>query len=99
MAARTPDRQIAKLNIAALARQYGSEAVEKLAEAMRSDDIRVAVDAATRLLDRGFGKPSQTITHEDRPVESMTDAELLAEIRKSSLAGDAAQAKGTKLTH
>lgn len=43
------------------ARQYGQEAVEKLAELMRGDDPRVASTAAQALLDRGFGKPTQAV--------------------------------------
>lgn len=44
-----------------LAQEYGQEAIEKLAALMRGDDPRVSQAAAQALLDRGFGKPAQTI--------------------------------------
>lgn len=43
------------------ARAYGAEAVTKLAELMRGDDPRVSQSAAQALLDRGFGKPAQSV--------------------------------------
>ena len=43
-----------------LAREYGPEAVERPAVLMRGDDPRVAVSACQALLDRGYGKPTQT---------------------------------------
>ncbi len=43
------------------ARLYGKEAIEKLVELMREGDPRVASSAAQALLDRGFGKPSQSV--------------------------------------
>lgn len=44
------------------ARLYGQEALEKLAELMRGDDRRVSAAACQALLDRGFGKPAQSVT-------------------------------------
>lgn len=99
MAARKADRLIAKVNIAALARQHGEAAIRKLADAMNSEDMRVAVDAASRLLDRGYGKPTQTIAHEDKAPESMSDAELLAAIRQSALSGADEKAARKGVTH
>jgi hypothetical protein len=46
--------------VKALARQFGPEAVLRLAELMRGDNPKVAVSAANALLDRGYGKPTQT---------------------------------------
>ena len=43
------------------ARMYGEEAILKLAELMRGDDVRVSQSAAQALLDRGFGKPAQSL--------------------------------------
>lgn len=43
------------------AQSYGLEAVEKLAELMRSDQPAVAQKAAQTLLDRGFGRPEQSV--------------------------------------
>ena len=43
------------------AQAYGLEAIERLAELMRSDNPAVVVKAAQVLLDRGFGKPEQAV--------------------------------------
>lgn len=51
--------------VKALARQYGPEAIEKLAELMRGDDARVAAHAAQALLDRGYGKPAQVVAGDE----------------------------------
>ena len=64
---KTGGRQKGSLNkataeIKEVARQYGTEAVEKLAELMRCDDNpQVQRAAAEALLDRGYGKPSQAV--------------------------------------
>jgi hypothetical protein len=47
--------------VKALARQYGAEAIQKLAALMRGEDPRVAKAAADSLLDRGYGKPGQAV--------------------------------------
>jgi hypothetical protein len=55
--------------VKALARTYGPEAVHKLAELMRGDNPKVSASAAVALLDRGYGKPTQTIAgDEEAPV-------------------------------
>lgn len=48
-----------------LAKKYTHEAIEKLAEWMRSDNAKASVSAAAALLDRGWGKPHQAITGPD----------------------------------
>lgn len=60
------------------ARLYGQEAIEKLVELMRGEDQRVAQAAARDLLDRGFGKPAQSMT-----VAGDPDAPLIQEIRRT----------------
>lgn len=47
--------------VKALAREFGAEAIAKLAELMRGEDPRVAAAACTALLDRAYGKPSQSL--------------------------------------
>ena len=47
--------------VKALAREFGAEAIEKLAALMRDEDKRTALAAAQALLDRGYGKPSQSV--------------------------------------
>lgn len=49
--------------VKALAREYGPEAIEKLVALMRADDPRVSKAAADSLLDRGYGKPAQSLEH------------------------------------
>lgn len=47
--------------VKALAREYGAEAIAKLVEIMRGENVPLARAAADSLLDRGFGKPSQSV--------------------------------------
>jgi hypothetical protein len=51
--------------VRALARRYTTRAIRRLAQLMRSDNPRVAVAAATALLDRAWGKPAQALTGPD----------------------------------
>ena len=44
-----------------LARSHCPEAIGKLASVMRSDDLRASVAAAQALLDRGYGRPAQSL--------------------------------------
>ena len=67
------------VEIEGLARELAPEAIEKLAEWMRSDNAKASVSAANALLDRGFGKARQqieaTITDERMVVEATQPAE------------------------
>jgi Family of unknown function (DUF5681) len=59
------------LQIEALARQYAPQAMEalaKIAMSGKTDSARVA--AATAILDRAFGRPSQTLRTESGPKVS-----------------------------
>lgn len=47
--------------IAGLARKHSREAIKKLVEWMRSDNAKASVSAAQALLDRGYGKPQQSM--------------------------------------
>lgn len=47
--------------VKALAREHGAEAIAKLVELMRGEDLRTAKAAADSLLDRGYGKPGQAV--------------------------------------
>ena len=53
------------VDIAALAREHGPRCIEVAADLLDSDDERIRLAAATALLDRGFGKPVQTLSGED----------------------------------
>ena len=53
-----------------LARQHGPVAIAKLVEHMNAEDARLSQSAAIALLDRGFGKPAQSLNvggQEDNP--------------------------------
>jgi hypothetical protein len=66
----TPNKTTAEIK--EVARQYGTEAVEKLAELMRNNDNpQVQRAAAEALLDRGYGRPSQAV---EANVEVVTRA-------------------------
>lgn len=69
------------LEVESLARTFSKEAIEKLAEWMRSDNPKASVSACHGLLDRGHGKPAQALTIDAtvrRDPDSYTDAELAA---------------------
>ena len=53
-----------------MAREHTAEALDVLVQAMRDDDPRIRVVAATAILDRGHGKPTTPIE-----VEAPVDAE------------------------
>lgn len=58
-----------------LARQHGPAAFERVVSLMASDDERVAFAAAQEILNRAYGKPTQTVdmtaTVETRTVARM----------------------------
>lgn len=47
--------------IADLARKHSREAIKKLVEWMQSDNPKASVSACCALLDRGYGKPPQSM--------------------------------------
>jgi hypothetical protein len=61
----------ATAEIKAIAQQYGPRAIEVIAEIMeKSADPKARVSAANSLLDRGYGKPAQTIIGDkENPLE------------------------------
>lgn len=70
-------------HIREIAQMHGEAAINKLVELMHGEDPRVARAAATDLLDRGYGKPSQPVGGADDlpPIKSereLTDAQLEA---------------------
>jgi len=68
-----------------MARRHGEKAIQRLAEKLDDPDSRVVLDAATKLLDRGYGKPTQTIERGDKSPDTMSDVELLQAIREAAL--------------
>jgi len=65
------------VEVRSAARLHGIEAIDKLVELMNGDDLRISVAAAQAILDRGYGKPSQTM---DLKVSEKTHEEYLAEL-------------------
>jgi hypothetical protein len=65
----TPNKATAEIK--SIAQHYGREAISLLAHMMRSGaDAKVRVVAASALLDRGYGKPAQTLTGDpEKPLE------------------------------
>ncbi|MGK3725834.1 DUF5681 domain-containing protein [Stenotrophomonas sp. 6O] len=57
-----------------LAREYGREAIEKLVAIMRGDNAALAKAASEALLDRGYGKPVQSVgvDPDSEPVRAIT---------------------------
>jgi len=68
--------------VQALARELTTEAVQTLRDIMRDKRAPHTARgyAANSILDRGYGRPSQTISTGDRgrPLDQMTDDELTA---------------------
>jgi HEAT repeat protein len=51
------------VHVRELARQYTEQAIAVLVDALESDRPDIRVKAAEALLDRGFGKPTQSLEH------------------------------------
>ena len=63
------------MEVKELARQHGPAAVAKLVEHLEGDDGRLAQTAAMALLDRGYGKPAQSID-----LDATVQGEIKAEV-------------------
>ena len=63
--------------IKALARQHGPAAIQKLVEYLDGSDGKLSQAAAIALLDRGYGKPTQSM---DLAIAQKTHEEWLAEL-------------------
>lgn len=60
----TPNKVVPEVKLAA--REYTAQALERLAKVMlESDSDAAAVSACNALLDRGWGKPAQSLTGVD----------------------------------
>jgi len=72
-----------------LARGYGQEAIEKLVAIMRGDNPALAKAASEALLDRGYGKPVQSVgvDPDSVPVQTIT-VQLVAMKPDSEPEGD-----------
>jgi Family of unknown function (DUF5681) len=67
-------------DVVELARSHTTEAIERLAHWMRSENAKASVAATIALLDRGYGKPHQenTVAVEKRDASDWSRAELVA---------------------
>lgn len=82
------------LDVAALARDSSTKAIEKLAKLIDSDDERVALQASIAVLDRAVGKPKQAIeTTTKKERSDFTTDELLAIARAGRTRIAAAEAR------
>ena len=71
----------------ALSRQHAPAAIRALVKAL--DDERLCVQAAAALLDRGFGRPAQTLNANVSFLDGLSTTELGSlEASLSALAGD-----------
>jgi hypothetical protein len=68
------------------ARQYTVESIERLAFWMRSNDPRASVLASDKLLDRGWGRPSQDVKLQAELLPGL--AEIVKQARARVLAVD-----------
>ena len=77
-------KQVSVRNVAQLARKHAENAINTLVRCMGSDDDRIAMDAASRILDRGIGKPLTMTADVTDKLDEFTDDELadaIADIR------------------
>jgi hypothetical protein len=56
---------LSRRNVAAMARQHADKAIETLVAAMSDPDTKTRIDAATKVLDRAIGKPTQPHSGDD----------------------------------
>ena len=87
-------RPKAVLDLRDLARTHTAVAVKTLLSVMRDRSAAPAarVSAATAILDRGYGRPAQTVHQQvSRHVDELSDAELIAIATGSSVPGNDAE--------
>ena len=73
--------------VRAAARLQGIAAIDKLTELMNDGDKRIAVTAAQAILDRGFGKPSQSMTlsgEDGKPTVTVVERVIVHPTNKDS---------------
>ena len=74
-----------------LARQHCVSAIERLVLAMANEDDRIAITAASALLDRGIGKPAQAVTvsgDSDNPRQAKVLVEFVRSTAEGAVSSD-----------
>ena len=67
--------------VKSLARDHTSEAINRLAYWMRSDNAKASVSACVALLDRGWGKPVQAVEAGEGMADLLKSYEALRQER------------------
>lgn len=62
--------------LARMAREHSDKAIQVIVEALESDEVKIRLQAAREILDRGYGKPTVTQWEASNPLEDISD-ELL----------------------
>lgn len=82
------------------------EAIKKAIELINDPDARIALAAAQLVLDRGLGKPKQTLetTSKDTPISELPEAELFerlarARARRTAIEGSAEAQESSHKSH
>ena len=75
----------AKRDLADMAKGYAEDALMVLVNVMRNDaePANARISAATALLDRGYGKPTQAVAHGQDPDNPLPAAITLSIVRPS----------------
>lgn len=74
-----------------MARAHTEQAIATLAKWMLSDEPKAAIAAATALLDRAWGKPTQAISGEDgKPID------INLNVVRAGIAGKLARIAGAR---
>lgn len=86
-----PSNEASKRSIAAAAREYGERALDVLVQVMEDEEAPPAarIDAASKLLDRGYGKPvalNATVTNPFDDLDATVLRDLVAAL-SDSIAG------------
>lgn len=85
-----------EVHVRELARQHGPAAIQALVNAL--GDPRTRVAAAAALLDRGYGRPAQTVAmaslDEKRCATDWTRGELIAFLNGPDTVGDSSKLEG-----
>jgi hypothetical protein len=75
-----PKAVIGGKTLTEIAREHTPEAIQALADALADESVTARISAATALLDRGWGRPAQSVTvsgDAENPLALSVDVEKL----------------------